>query len=203
MLLLTREMLVLRLLELPALASASASQEPWFNERFMLWLQSVESSLLRLRHPMAGHIAVQRSEFAAALAGHHDAAVRGGRSSRRHTSRAAALSAMGEVETVLQRIVADTDAQLAAHREKVVQLLAVASASSPVELPIGLSREAWLTEIWSGLGIREDARGMYNYLQATVSRSDLHAILGELVDNLLGVSEGDVFDNRSPGLEPS
>jgi hypothetical protein len=202
-LVITREMLVQRLLELPALASAYADQEPWFNDRLVSWVEAVEAALIRLRHPMAGHIAVQRSTLTAAIAGHCEAQVSGGRSRRRQLLQAASLSTMQEVESSLQKVVAEADVRLDATREKMVQLLAVSSVGRPIPVPDGKSREEWLTRVWRSVGENSETRGMYNYLQAATTPSDLHHLLAEVLENLLGLPSGGPTDHPGARAEPN
>jgi hypothetical protein len=201
MLIIAREMLVKRLLELHALATSYADLDPQFSDRVSVWLRGTEQTLLRLRDPMAGFVSVQRSKLLAAKDGYREPGAHAEHVSQRKLERVAAVLAMGEVQAAVQKIVSEIDARLDGLREKMVQLLAVASATNPLPLQNGQSRDEWLRNVWQTVGTSPETRGMFNYLNAATTQNDVIQLLGDVLANLIGgaasVSASSVTDNMS------
>lgn len=201
MLVITRELLVQRLLELPTLATAYKDQDAWLSDHVLAWLRVVEDTLLRLRHPLAGFVSVQRSKLLAARDGYREPGVYAEHVSQRKVERVATVLAMGEVEAALQRVIAETDARLDGLREKMVQLLAVSSTTNPIPLQNGESRDVWLHDVWESVGAIRETRSMYNYLNAATTQNDIAVLLGDVLGNLLGgadaVAESSITRNGS------
>lgn len=189
MLVVTRHMLNRHLLDLSDLVSRYARNDTAFVEETLSWLATVEQTLLQLRHPLVGLVATTRSQVLATRDGYRDRELSAAQTNHRQARRATAAIAVGRVEVELRRIVDDTDKQLDTFREKIAQLLAVASQQTPIPVQSGLPREEWLRRVWSDTAITSEASGMHAYLNAAVPHSDLLALLGDVLDNLLAPSE--------------
>lgn len=107
----------------------------------------------------------------------------------RKAVRASAALALGRVEEALRSEVAAADARLAEGRERIAQLLAVATAAAPIPLPPTEPHNAWLGRVWRGLDVNGATHGMYAYLNAAFTASDRLYMLDEVVANLLAAGE--------------
>jgi hypothetical protein len=188
----TRHKLNHHLLQLPELIDRYAQHDAAFLDDSLAWLTAVEQTLLQLRNPLASQVATARSQVLATKDGYRDQELLAGTTNLRHAQRATAAIVLGRVEAAIRRVVDDLDTQLDGFREKMAQLLAVASRNTPIAIRQGQPREEWLRQIWSNIATTNETWGMYQYLNAAVPRSDLLALLGEVLDNLLASSEMEV-----------
>lgn len=185
MLLVTRHKLNHHLLQLPELIDRYEQHEAVFLDDSLSWLTAVEQTLLQLRNPLASQVATARSQVLATKDGYRDQEFLAATINLRHAQRATAAIVLGRVEAALRRVVDDIDTQLGGFREKMAQLLAVASQYTPIAIRQAQPREEWLRHIWSNIATTNETWGMYQYLNAAVPRSDLLALVGEVLDNLL------------------
>lgn len=176
-------MLVRHLLELPDLTRSP--QDPAFNGRAIQWLASVEETLLKLRHPSAGLVATQRLRLLAAKDGYREPGIYAEGVNRRRIEQVATAFSLGEVAALMQKLVGENDSNIESLREKMIQLLAVASAAKPLPMQGVLSRDEWLREVWKMAGQCLEGRGMFNYLSAAATHQDIAAILDGVMSNLL------------------
>jgi hypothetical protein len=181
---LTREMALSRLLEVPRLVDLQRGRDPAFPEQVLAWLGRVEEDFQRLRSPVVALVAGQRAALLAAADGLRDPQLAPGTPARK-AARAATALCLGRVEAALRQTEAETQARLDQAREKLVQLLAVASAGKPLPLPEGAPREAWLARVWRELGGNPATQSLYAYLSAALRPSDRLYLLGDVLDNLL------------------
>jgi hypothetical protein len=70
--------------------------------------------------------------------------------------------------------------------DKIAQLLAAASAISPLPTPSG-DFALWKRNVWIELGKHESTKAIYTYLTSSLNKSDreylLDSMLGRLADN--------------------
>ncbi|NJQ01726.1 hypothetical protein [Streptomyces zingiberis] len=200
MLFMNRHLLHQHLMELPGIVDAYAAREAGFVDGSLNWLAAVEKTLLRLRHPLTGLIATTRGEVLAARDGHHR---RGGElsppASTRRVQQAATAVALRQVETSLRDVVESIDRQLDGYREKMAQLLAVASNAEPIPAGEGRSRDAWLRSVWDSMAGTKETAGMHAYLNAAMARGDVLALLGEVLENLLAAAGDPDRREEHPG----
>lgn len=182
---LTRELLTEHLLELPSLTDQYATRDPEFIAGALAWLARCESTLQRLRNPLAGMIAAERAKVIATSDGYREAGL-ADKGSARKALRVSASRALAAVEAELRAVVASIDGRLLAFREKMAQLLAVASAMQSLPLPNGETRDQWLSDVWETLRESKEGRSMALYLSGALHPSDRWLVLGETLENLLG-----------------
>ncbi|MFQ5561766.1 MAG: hypothetical protein ACE5FU_14450 [Nitrospinota bacterium] len=96
----------------------------------------------------------------------------------------ASLALNGTVEK-MHAVLAEIDEKFAVWREKMSQLLALASMRKPIPFPPTEPRQDWLKKVWRQLGESAEARGMHVYLNATMAVSDRLQLLDELIMNLV------------------
>ncbi|KNE82461.1 MULTISPECIES: hypothetical protein [Streptomyces] len=189
MLFLNRQMLNQHVSELPAIIDRYAARDAGFVDDSLSWLTALEQTLLRLRLPLAGLVAASRGEILAVRDGHREPEAAAPPTSARQAQRATAAVVLSRVEKTLRGAVDDIDAQLDGHREKMAQLLAVASNVKPIPARGDRTRDDWLRSLWSDMaGIKETA-GMYAYINAAISPGDVLALLGEVLEKLLATAE--------------
>jgi hypothetical protein len=191
MLMLTRHMLNEHLLSLPVLTDRYAAHDAGFVPESLSWLAEVEQSLLRLRLPLAGMVASARGQILATKDGYRERELLGDCASPRQAERATTTIALNRVEAALRQIIDDRDGQIRALKEKMAQLLAVASAVRPIPSPDGRPREEWLRVLWSSMPVTGETVGMYTYLNASTPHDDLYPLLGELLNDLLASASGE------------
>ncbi|MFD8461928.1 hypothetical protein ACFV27_34240 [Streptomyces antimycoticus] len=189
MLFLTRHMLNQHLMELPELVDRYAAHDAEFVDHSLSWLTAVEQTLLRLRHPLAGLVAGSRSEVLAVRDGYRERDASSRTAGVRHAQRATAALVLGRVEKTLRGVVDDIDTQLDGHREKMAQLLAVASNVKPIPACKSGPDGEWLRSLWGNMAQTKETAGMYAYLNAAISRSDVLTLLGEVLENLLATAD--------------
>lgn len=188
MLFLKRQMLNQHMMELPAIVDRYAARDAGFVDDSLSWLTALEQTMLRLRLPLAGLVAASRGEILAVRDGHRDPAS-SPPTSARQAQRATAAVVLSRVEKTLRGAVDDIDAQLDNHREKMAQLLAVASSVKPIPARGERTRDDWLRFLWSDMaGIKETA-SMYAYINAAIPPADVLALLGEVMEKLLTTAE--------------
>lgn len=185
MLIVTRERIAQKLEGIPALVDEYQQRDPLFVERTTKWLSDLEQSLLQIRHPLASQAATERATILSTHDGYHPPQFDAGRATRRKLSQGAAVLALQSMDEGLRAAIADIDSKLDAWREKLAQLLAIASRSAPILMPPGGGRQNWLKEVWSGLGAADEAKAMHAYLNAAMAPGDRLQLLGELLDNML------------------
>lgn len=190
MLLLTRHMLNEHLQALPRLTDRYAANDSRFVPESLSWLAEVEQSLLRLRLPLAGMVASARSQVLATKDGYRERELVSDSANSRQAQRATTTVALDRVGTALRQVIDERDSQINALKEKMAQLLAVASAVRPIPTPDGQAREQWLRTLWSSIPLTGETAGMYTYLNATTPRDDLVPLLDELLDELLASTSG-------------
>ena len=185
MLLMTRERIASHLLEISSLVDRYQQRDPAFVEQVIKWLGELEKVLLQLRSPVAAFIAGERGKIIAVHDGLRDPHIIGAKLSPRKASMATASLVLARVEENLRSTITEIDTKFDAWREKMSQLLALASMKHPIPLPPTDPRQRWLKKVWRQLGQCDEAMGMYVYLNAVMSQSDRLHLLDELTQNML------------------
>ncbi len=180
----TREMLMEHLLLLPAVMDKYAARDPRFIAAAVEWLSAGEQILARLRNPLTSMLATERSKIVAAQDGYQEP---GGRRQvpAHKAARIAASQALSRAEAELRAVVIDIDARLAPLRDKMAQLLAVASTSQPIPVRGDAPHDEWVHGVWMILKQSYEGRSLAAYLSSALAPSDLRSVLGETLDNLL------------------
>jgi hypothetical protein len=177
MLVYTRELLLQCLQTVGGLVDQHARGEPRAETAFAAWLAECGERLARVRHPRASELAALRGRLLALrdLAGPNV----------RRRARAARMELLAEAERSLREELQRLDVELAGAREKLAQLLAVASRAAPLQLQNGRTRERWLAETWGALAASPEANGLARYLAHALAPSDRTQLLGELLERAL------------------
>jgi hypothetical protein len=134
---------------------------------------------------VAAALATERARILAALDGHRPPEAEPGLPVRK-LARSTASTALKTCEGKLNEAILVIDARLQLMREKLVQLLAVSSAHSPIPLPPTEPRSAWLAAVWKGLRVTNETLGLHRYLEGSLDPADRLHLLGEVLHNLLG-----------------
>jgi hypothetical protein len=185
MLALTRTRLLDVLSQVPTLVDAYADHDARYADRAVRWLSDVENVLGSLRHPLVSSIASQRANLLAVDEGLTPPEIRDPPRSRRKLKRVAASLILRQAVSDLKQIVDDIDREFDGAREKLAQLLAVATRTKPIPLPPREPRKEWLDEVWSGLAINGESAGMFQYLASRLTAADRRFLLDEVLFNLL------------------
>lgn len=186
MLLVTRERLLVHLLDLGRLSDLYQRQDPTYVTAAVEWISKVERTLQELRSPLAGVASSERGLLLATADGLRDPEVEiGQRQNNRRVKRATTAKILARLVDRLETKVAMVDARFDIMIEKVAQLIAVASSSQPLPSPMpGESRSDWLERLWKGVSLTNETRGMYTYLRGALSHQDLMYLVGETVNRL-------------------
>jgi hypothetical protein len=184
MLALTRETLLARLLLVPGLADRYQRREPDFPAAVAGWLRDGEQALARLRSPLASLCAAERARLLAGADGGAEPGSGAGRGAPRKALRALAAGVLNCAEAALREALAKTDGELASLRDKLAQLLAVASGARPLALPAAGGAAAY-AELWRQLGELPEARSLHAYLGVSLAPPDRQYLLDDLLGNLI------------------
>ncbi len=208
MIALTKERLLERLLALPAIIEKYDVRDPAFVPDALAWLQTVETALGQIRHPLASLASAERGRVLAVLDGLRDPELKGENCSARQAERAGAAASLARVEAAMRLAVMRLDDLLNGLAQEMALLLAHVSSSRPIPLPNGEQREIWLRRVWEGLLIAGEQQSLQShaYLSARLAWVDRLYLLDDLLGNLLGqpglaVSERQVQSEsaKSPG----
>ena len=197
MLVATREILLEKLLQLPALIDAYQRNDADFVQQVNSWFQELERALSQLRSPLASLVANQRGRIISALDGYREPALANGKMSRRKAANITTSLALSEVETALVKLLQDIDEKFDLWREKMAQYISVASAVIPIPLPPTEPRQNWLKDIWTSWKALDETRAMYNYLNTAIAPNDRLHLLGELLENNLNGNGHDTKPRKS------
>ena len=179
-----REHLVRELDQLPHIVSLYASKDAGFVDQSIEWLHGLEECLGRFRNPSSAHIAALRAKILATGDGYRHPSLMQIKSPRK-AIRAAAGTAIEEAEITVRTEIRSIDDQFNSLREKMVQLVAVASVNKPIPLPPSEPRESWLRKVWHGLAGNGQTEGMYAYLNAALNLSDRLYLLDRIMENFV------------------
>jgi len=184
MLFVEREKLTQHLLKIGDIISAYQRHDPAFVDRVVDWLNAVEQDLQQFRNPLASFLASERGKIVAVKDGYRDQQISGEKLSNRKAMSASASLALSRSEEALRTEIHDIDSKFDVCREKMSQLLAVSSSKNPIPFPPGDPRIDWLRQVWANLGKVEEAKAMYNYINAIMQSSDKYHLLDELIGNM-------------------
>ncbi len=184
----TRERLLDQLERVPDLTDAYAGFDPRYAQRVIDWLSGVEKTLAVVRSPLTSLVATQRSGILLVEDGGPSPEMSGRSTSRSKSKRVAASLAMARTEAALRDAITRIDEQFDVAREKLAQLLAVASSARPIPLPASERDDAWLDEVWRSLSVGKETQSMFSYLGARLARSDRRYLLGQVLENLFSNS---------------
>jgi hypothetical protein len=186
MLILTRERLNQQLQQVGRLVDLYQAHDSNFIEQVVRWLSKIEEHLQQMRNPLSSYVAAERARILAAHDGFRDPHVSDPKVTRRKAIMATTSLVLNSVVDRLVETIRQIDEKFDAWREKMTQLLALGSMKKPIPMPPTEPRQLWLNKVWSQLGEIDEARGMYVYLNATMTQSDRLQLLDELIVNMIG-----------------
>ena len=185
----TRELLIDKLAELSELQSD-------FNKTGQIqgiepWLTELEESVGRLRNPLSSVVANTQSEIRAIWGGFRKDGIDASLPPKK-ARRIAVSLALIQLSEALTSEVLTIDQKFEMMSDKLAQLLAGASALSPLPAPDNGNMDKWKSNVWKVLGQHEATLGMYTYLSSSLARADREYILGSMLSRL---AEDDVTMN--------
>ena len=185
----TRELLIDKLAELSELQSD-------FNKTGQIqaiepWLTELEESIGRLRNPLSSVVANTQSEIRAIWGGFRKDGIDASLPPKKARRIAVSLALVQLSEAITSEVLT-IDQKFEMMSDKLAQLLAGASALSPLPAPDNGNIDKWKNDVWKVLGQHEATLGMYTYLSSSLARADREYILGSMLSRL---AEDDVTMN--------
>ena len=176
----TREVVMDRLIELAKLQKDFSKTGQL--EELDKWLDNLHEELGKLRNPLASRASNVQAAIKAAWEGHRgdgtDPSV-----PLRKARRIAVNLTLIELSESLTAEVMGIDQKFEIMSDKLAQLLAAASALSPLPGPNG-NMSLWKGEVWSELGKHEATQGMYTYLTSSLAKADRDHLLDTMLTRL-------------------
>lgn len=180
-----REKALTVLAEVPALVDAYQSLDSRFIPSAQQWLSEAEKQLGPHRLASVSRLASLRGLIAASGDGYCDEAVeRASTRSTRKQQRATVMRIVQEAEELLRTEVVRIDSRFDELRDKLSQLLAVASSKQPLDIQSPLT-EPVLDRLWQQALSLQDNPTLGFYLQAQLSDVDRRYLLQDLASRLL------------------
>ncbi|MEX0270649.1 hypothetical protein AB3R30_16015 [Leptolyngbyaceae cyanobacterium UHCC 1019] len=179
-----REQLLECLSTASLLTDEYADLNPNYVEDIILWLKDLEERLQKFRNSNASVITQERAKLLAFRDGGLEPGLIDQSIPRRKAHRIFASMCLSRVVASVHFQVEQIDQDFAQMREKIAQLLALASTRASISMPPSGNRELWLIQTWKSLA-GGDTHSMYSYINATLSLVDRLYILDDLLDNLL------------------
>ena len=187
MLALTREMLNSHLQKMSGLIDLYERRDSLFIHNTVTWLADLEKILQQTRNPLVSFVAVERGKVLAITDGYRDPSIPENHTTKRKAGFVSTMMVLGRVEAGLLKMLDDIDTKFGIWREKMAQFIAVATNSHPIALPPTEPHQTWLEEVWGTFSVTAETQSMYNYLNTVMDKSDKLYLLGELLDNILGL----------------
>ena len=172
------------LLELPGLIDQYSQKDPKFLDSSLSWLSGLEQDLLKLRHPISGFVATERGKIFAVDDGFIDPNIVESSRSKRKKERATVALVLGKVQEALRAVLEDIDEKFTVYRDKMAQLIALATQRDPLPAPIE-PQEEWLKKVWEFLSKNEESKALYTYLNTALTSMDRNYILQSILEHLV------------------
>ena len=180
MLSIVRERIMEQLLIIPGLVDQYANQDTQFMPNVARWLRASEQALEPFRLPLVSRLATLRGELLAIAEG----VTESGSKISRKQKRGEAVRVLQQSEEALRLHLSTLDTQFDEFREKLSQLLAVASSRSPLPATEHVTAE-YLDRLWSRARSEPDNATLALYLQGRLSETDRRYLLSDVVERLL------------------
>ncbi|EAR10070.1 hypothetical protein [Reinekea blandensis] len=150
------------------------------------WVEQTETELAPFRLPLVSELSGLRGMMAATADGYVEPSVAqtNSRSTRKQIS-ATYMVLLQQAEQRLREKVLTIDAELDEYRDKLSQVLAVASEQQPLPAPDVMSTQ-YLDQLWHQVSASQSNKTLVLYLQARMSETDRRYLLQDLVGHLLG-----------------
>lgn len=182
----TRERLMQHILEVSDLSTLYRDQPSVYCAKVASWMEDIEETLGKLRHPLAGKVAAERGRIQGVSDGVRDPMVSLEMKRPRQIQRAMAAQSLATIQDLLFHYMEETDLKFRDMEQRMAQLLAVASSVDPIPArSVGETRESWVRRVWSQLCGIQEAKAMVDFLRASLKPYDLNYLLGETLSNLM------------------
>ncbi|WP_419812749.1 hypothetical protein [Bacterioplanoides sp.] len=181
-----RERILEQLSAIPALVDAYHQKHSGFSDNCIDWLRRAEQALASFRLPLTSQLAGLRGAMVAATDGLSEPDS-GAKRSRKLRS-AQVMLLLQQAEEVLRRHCDQIDQEFEEHKEKLSQLLAVASAKQPLPATDQIN-QAYLNRIWQQVKHTQDNSTLAHYITARLNDTDRSYLLVDIVSNLLNSAQ--------------
>ncbi len=180
-----REKIVIQLTLMSELVNLYSQQDSQFSTRAFHWLQASETALEPFRLPLVSQLSSLRGLMSATEDGYIDPGITTGKSrSQRKQKRATIMMLLQQAESVLREKAQSIDESFNEYRDKLSQLLALASAKAPLPAQESISTE-YLDRIWQMAKDAQDNPTLSFYLQSRLTDTDRRYLLRDLIVQLL------------------
>lgn len=188
-----RERILEQLLSIPALVDQYAAQEGSFMQNVAIWLRATEQALEPFRLPLVSRLSTIRGQLIAVSEGYMDVATI---KVSRKQKRGEAIKLLQQSEEALREHIAGIDRQFDEFREKLSQLLAVASSREALPATDHITA-GYLDQVWDIAKKAPENSTLALYLQGRLTETDRRYLLSDLIEHLLAQ-----MDATPAALEP-
>lgn len=188
-----RERILEQLLSIPSLVDQYAAQEGSFMQNVAIWLRATEQALEPFRLPLVSRLSTIRGQLIAVSEGYMDVATI---KVSRKQKRGEAIKLLQQSEEALREHIAGIDRQFDEFREKLSQLLAVASSREALPATNHITA-GYLDQVWDIAKKVPENSTLALYLQGRLTETDRRYLLSDLIEHLLAQ-----MDATPAALEP-
>lgn len=176
-----RERTLEQLMAIPGLVDQYATQESSFMPNVAAWLRATEKALEPFRLPLVSRLATLRGQLIAVSEGYMDVATI---KVSRKQKRGEAIKLLQQAEEALREHIANIDRQFDEFREKLSQLLAVASSREALPAPDHITT-GYLDKVWQLAKQVPENATLSLYLQGRLTETDRRYLLSDIIEKLL------------------
>jgi hypothetical protein len=176
-----RERILEQLLSIPNLVDQFATQESHFMQSVVTWLRATEQALEPFRLPLISRLATIRGQLISVSEGHLEVATI---KVSRKQKRGEAIKLLQQSEEALRDHIANIDRQFDEFREKLSQLLAVASSREALPATDHITT-GYLDKVWDIAKKVPENSTLALYLQGRLTETDRRYLLADLIEHLL------------------
>lgn len=176
-----RERILEQLLSIPGLVDQYAAQESSFMQNVAHWLRATEQALEPFRLPLVSRLSTIRGQLIAVSEGSMDV---GTIKITRKQKRGEAIKLLQQSEEALREHISKIDNQFEEFREKLSQLLAVASSREALPATDHITA-GYLDNVWELAKKVPENSTLALYLQGRLTETDRRYLLADLIEHLL------------------
>lgn len=176
-----RERILEQLLSIPGLVDQYAAQEGSFMQNVAHWLRATEQALEPFRLPLVSRLSTIRGQLIAVSEGSMDV---GTIKITRKQKRGEAIKLLQQSEEALREHISKIDNQFEEFREKLSQLLAVASSREALPTTDHITA-GYLDNVWELAKKVPENSTLALYLQGRLTETDRRYLLADLIEHLL------------------
>jgi len=176
-----RETILAQLLYVPTLVDQYSQQESRFTDNTVDWLRKTEKALEPFRLPLVSRLSGFRGLVVATSEGLAEGA---NCKITRKQKRGQTMQMVQQAEIALREHVEGIDRQFEEYRDKLSQILAVASSREPLPATSTITT-GYLDKIWEQAKAAQDNPTLALYLQGRIAETDRRYLLGDIIGHLL------------------